>query len=390
MTRRLRVLAPAVVLCITLALPASALPGPLPVPPVGGFAEGGDLPAMEAPAWLLFDEATDRVLGSANANNRRPMASITKIMTGLIAIENTEPGDLVTVSDNAAATGEKEIDLVAGETVTMDALFKSLIIHSANDAATAIAEHIGGSVPGFVALMNQRAVDLGLSNTSFANPHGLDAPNHFTTAADMLELSRVAMADPYFRDVARASIVVMPTDPEGNERIGRTTNLLITGATAREGFPAVNEYDGTVGVKTGFTSQAQNTYVAAAERNGRMLYAVVLGAEGPRSHLFEAEKLFDYGFDNFPWSGPIALGTDYVPQTPRIEPEPLFVQRDVEAYIHLAGQGLLLAEPAPLLDVEDVEPPPIPVVEVSRSAETGPKNVWDTIVFWFDRLLSSG
>ena len=104
----------------------------------------------------------------------------------------------MTISERAANTGEKEIELVAGETISMDALFKALMIHSANDAATAIAEHISGSVEDFVDLMNQRAEELGLTHTSFANPHGLDAPDHYTSARDLLHLAQVAMENPRF------------------------------------------------------------------------------------------------------------------------------------------------------------------------------------------------
>ncbi len=182
MNRAFRVLVPSAVLTVLLALPVSAAPLAFPIPPLQGLPQGGRVPAVTAPSWILFDESTDIVLGSLNPTDPLAMASITKIMTGLIAIENTRPADLVTISETAAATGEKEIDLVAGETLTMDALFKSLMIHSANDSATAIAEHVGGSVDGFVALMNERAAELGLTETSFRNPHGLDAPDHHDNA----------------------------------------------------------------------------------------------------------------------------------------------------------------------------------------------------------------
>ena len=389
MTRTFRVLVPSAVLTVLLALPVSAAPLAFPIPPLQGLPQGGRVPAVTAPSWILFDESTDIVLGSLNPTDSLAMASITKIMTGLIAVENTRPADLVSISETAAATGEKEIDLVAGETLTMDALFKSLMIHSANDSATAIVEHVGGSVDGFVALMNERAAELGLTETSFRNPHGLDAPNHHSSALDMLNLVRAAMESQYFADVVRSTIVVIPPAPDGTERIGTSTNLLLTGGDSRPGAPAVDPYPGSIGVKTGFTSQAQRTYVASVERDQRRLYAVIFGADEPRSHFFDAERLFDYGFGQFPYSGPIALGTPYVSTMARIEPDPLLVQGDVETYIHLAGQGLTLEAPLPVIESAEVEPIPIPTTEVSRSPETGPTSIVDTITFWFDRLFNA-
>ncbi len=387
MIKALRALAPAVVLALLLAVPANAAPMTFPAPPFQGLYQGGPPPTLTAPSWVLFDESTDVLLASLNPDDQRSIASLTKIMTGLLAIENTEPGDLVTISERAAATGEKEIDLVAGETLTMDALFKALMIQSANDSATAIAEYVGGSVEGFVAMMNERAAELGLTETSFANPHGLDAPNHYSSARDMLELTRVALEDRYYTDVVRSTIVVMPPAPDGTERIGESTNLLLNGRASRPGFPAVDAYEGAIGVKTGFTSSALLTYVAAAERDGRRLYVVILGADGPRAHFFDAQKLFDYGFAQFPYNGPIVLGTPYVSTKARIEPDPLLVQGDVESYVHLAGQGLTLDQPA-LVASSNREPLPLPITMISRNPDTGPTSVLDTIQFWFVRLLN--
>jgi D-alanyl-D-alanine carboxypeptidase len=383
-------LAPAVVLSVLLAVPASAAPLSFPTPPTEGPPQGGRPPEVSAPAWVLFDETVDVVLASVRPNDERAMASITKIMTGLLAIENSEPGDLVTVSEQAAATGEKEIDLYAGETITMDALFKTLMIHSANDSATAIAEHIGGSVEEFVVMMNERAIELGMRDTSFANPHGLDAPNHYSSARDLLTLVRIAMEDAYFVEVVRATIVVIPPAPDGTERIGTTTNLMLAGGEEREGFPAVEPYEGNIGVKTGFTAQAQHAFVAAAERAGRRLYVVLLGSEGPRAHFSEAERLLDYGFEAFPFNGPVALSTSYVSAKPRVEPDPILVQSDSETFVHLAGQGLTLPDPIPRIETGSNGPTPFPITTVSRSADFGPRSVLEIITFWLDRVLAAG
>src|SRR3970040_2436189 len=243
--------------------PVSAAPFTFPAPVLEAFPTP-DAPEVTAASWVLYDTAADVVIAELNADQERAMASVTKIMTGLLTVENSYPAEPVTISERAANTGEKEIDLVAGEILEMDALFKALMIHSANDAATAIAEHISGSVEEFVAEMNQRAAELGLTPTSFANPHGLDAPDHYTTARDLLTLARVAMANDDFAEVVKAKTLVFPPAPDGASRTGSSTN------------PLLWSYSGALGVKTGFTSQALLTYVAVAERDGRRLNAVLL------------------------------------------------------------------------------------------------------------------
>jgi D-alanyl-D-alanine carboxypeptidase (penicillin-binding protein 5/6) len=355
-----------------VATPASAAPFSYPAPVQGSFP-APDPPQVTAASWILYDESADVVLGEHNPDEERSIASVTKIMTGLLTVENSSPDELVTISERAAATGEKEIDLVAGETVSMDALFKALMIHSANDAATAIAEHISGSVEAFVDLMNQRADELGLTHSSFANPHGLDAPGHYSSARDLLELSRVAMANPEFAEVVRARALVFPAAPDGTTRQGSSTNLLLSW------------YPGTLGLKTGFTSQALLTFAAVAERHGRRLYAVVLGSDGDRAHFADATALFDYGFGDLAYFGNISTGSPYLAMQGRRESEPLVVQGNMEVYMHLAGQGLMLASPAPL--TQAAQPAPPPIIEVTRTAGPAPVSVLDAMGFWIDRAL---
>ncbi|HEX5695050.1 MAG TPA: hypothetical protein VFZ15_01600, partial [Acidimicrobiia bacterium] len=150
MRRLVRAVWPLALVISLLASPASASPFTYPAPVVEAFP-APEPPDVTAASWILYDETTDVVIAERNADEERAIASVTKIMTGLLAVENSFPAEMVTISERAAATGEKEIDLVAGEEIEMDALFKALMIHSANDAATAIAEHISGSVEEFVA-----------------------------------------------------------------------------------------------------------------------------------------------------------------------------------------------------------------------------------------------
>ena len=371
----LRVVGPLSLVVCLLPVPVSAAPFTYPAPVLEAFP-APDAPQVTAASWILYDETAGVVVAELNADQERAMASVTKIMTGLLTVENSFPAEPVTISERAAATGEKEIELVVGETLTMDALFKALMIHSANDAATAIAEHISGSVEEFVALMNRRAQELGLIHTSFANPHGLDAPNHHTTARDLLELARVAMANDDFAEVVRAKTLVFPPAPDGTGRTGSSTNLLLW------------SYQGSIGVKTGFTSQALLTYVAVAERDGQRLYAVLLGSDGDRAHFADARELFDYGFEDLAYYGDASTGSPYVASGLSPSPDPLVALGGMEAYVHLAGHGLMLENPTPLRDIPEPAPPPI--VEVTRSADPGPRTILESMRFWLDSALGTG
>lgn len=356
------------------AAPVLAAPFTYPAPVQQTFPITAP-PGITAASWILYDESTDNVIAEWNADQERAMASVTKIMTGLLAIERSEPEDMVTISQRAADTGEKEIELVAGESVPMDALFKALMIHSANDAATAIAEHIAGSVEAFVGEMNQRAAELGLTHTSFANPHGLDAPGHYTTARDLLALGRVAMELPEFTEVVKAKKLVFPPAPDGTTRSGSSTNLMLW------------NYPGALGLKTGFTAQALLTYVAAAERDGRRLYAVLLGSDGDRAHFTDATALFDYGFERLGFFGDAYTGAPYAAILDSRQPDPIVALANIETYLHLAGQGLMLESPAPIRGLPEPEPPPI--VEVTRNPDPGPRTMMETMRFWLDLALGA-
>lgn len=372
MTRFTRVAALVVVMTMVLALPAAGAPLFFPTRVQDGFASPGP-PEVSAAAWILFEESSQMVLASQLSTQERAMASTTKIMTGLLAMERSNLTDVVTISQRAADTGEREIGLVAGEQLTMGDLLKAAMIHSANDAATAIAEHVGGSVEGFVDMMNERASELGLTETHFTNPHGLDAPDHYSSARDLLDLTRVAMAFPEFSDIVRSRIVVFPDAPDGSKRIGTTTNLLL------------GDYDGAGGIKTGFTSAALLTFVATAERDGRRLYAVVLGSEGRRAHFNDVRALFDYGFSQLGIYGTISTGNPYVSVKQRVEPGPLVATSNIEALVHLAGQGLMTDPPAPTAVVPEPAPPAVVVVSRHSVPPTGP--LWAAFTFWWDQTV---
>lgn len=372
MNRFGRLVALTVALSMLLATPAMAAPLSFPVRIQDGFPRRGP-PNVTAATWILYDESSDAVLASLLPDEERPMASITKIMTALLAVERHDLSEMVTISLNAAETGEREIDLFAGEVLPLGALVKAAMIHSANDAATAIAEHVGGSVEGFVTMMNVRAEELDMAETSFANPHGLDAPNHYSSARDMLDLGIEAMKHKGFRDIVRSQILVFPDAPEGSKRIGTTTNLMLA------------DYEGASGIKTGFTSQALLTFVSTAVRDGRRLYAVVLGSEGRRAHFADAEALFDYGFEQLGIYGTLSADTPYVSLEPRVSPGPLLTEAGLETFVHLAGQGLMTKPPSPTAPIPDVVPIPVTVIE--RSPQPAPDDVVSALAYWWDYVI---
>ncbi len=199
----------------------------------------------------------------------------------MVAREHAGLDAIVVVSDDAAGTGEAEIGLAAGEEWTMRDLLGAILVRSGNDAAVAIAEHVGGSVEGFAALMNAKAAELGMAATSFTNPHGLDEDGHHTSADDLLTLAEVFLDDPVLARFVRTRVIRFRPDPEGNARRAVNTNLLL------------GAYPGVAGVKTGFTGKAGRVLVATATQGGRTLITVVMGSE---DHFADTRLLMEYGF----------------------------------------------------------------------------------------------
>lgn len=356
----------AVSMVFLLALPAAAEPFVFPLHNQDGFPHDPP-PLVTASSWIIYDELTDTVLASWDADTRRPMASITKIMTVLVALENGKLDDEVVISEDAAGTGGQEIGLVAGETVTLGALVRAAIVRSGNDAAAALAEHIGGSIEGFARMMNDRAAELGMENTHFVNPHGLDTDGHYSSARDMLIVARRAMSLPEFEDMARSRMMVFPDAPDGSARSASSTNRIL------------NSYDGSIGVKTGETPRAGLTYVGAAERNGRRLFVVVFNSIGQRAHFADAIELFNWGFEDLGINGTLYAGIPYQPVAARVEPSPLLVEADVEAFLHTAAQGVTGESPSPPGDA------PIPearVIDITRNPDPAPRSLLSTLTYW--------
>lgn len=267
-------LAAAVVLLTAASLGVEAPVAPQPI----RYVEAADI-EVPAAAWVVYDETTDVELAAAAASERRPMASTTKLMTALVILEEAELLDPVRVTAGAAATGQKEIGLVAGETWTVDLLLGAMLIHSANDAAVALADHVGRRQ--FVAMMNDKAAELGLVDTRYANAHGLDARNHYSTARDLLVLGRAALAEPRIAQLARLETARLPSFGGGTPRVADATNLLL------------GSYPGAAGLKTGRTRGAGEVLVAVAERGSRTVWAVVMGSSDAHR---DAAQLLEAGF----------------------------------------------------------------------------------------------
>lgn len=247
---------------------------------VGALAQG----ETSAKAACVLEMETGRVLFEQNARARLPMASTTKVMTALLAIENGDLSAPVTCSANAFGVPGTSIYLAEGETLTLEQMLYGLMLASGNDAAVAIAEHIGGSVPQFVQRMNARAAELGAANTHFANPNGLPDDTHVTTAYDLALIARAAMGNDTFRKIVSTQRVEIPWAGRSYNRQLKNKNRLL------------ESYPGATGVKTGFTSRAGRCLVFGASRDGMELVGVVLNCS---DWFDEAERLMDACFETY-------------------------------------------------------------------------------------------
>lgn len=246
---------------------------------------------MTCASALLMEPDSGQIIFEENADERRPVASVTKIMSILLTIEAVEEGrialeDSVVVSANAAGMGGSQVLLDAGEIQTVDVLLKSMIVGSANDATVALAEHIAGSVRGFVERMNERAGQLGMADTQFVNATGLPAEGQYTTARDVARMAaELARHELYYR----YSTIWLD---EVVHESGRTTSLTNTNRLIRL-------YEGCDGLKTGSTNEAGYCMAASAKRGDMRLIAVVLGANSGKERFAIASEMLDYGFANY-------------------------------------------------------------------------------------------
>lgn len=267
-----------------VSTPTPAAKTTAPIPPVK--TGNAVAPLVNAEQIVVLDEDSGAVLYSKNERQRTPMASVTKICTALIALEKGNLKDQVKVAyDPAQLVDSTMMGILPGETYTLEDLLYGLLLPSGNDAALAIASHIAKSEPAFVTLMNAKAAELGLADTRFANPHGLDSPEHYSTAYDIAALARNAMANATFRKIVATTF----WDVNGTKSFRVTNRNRLLGS-----------YPGADGVKIGFTEGAGRTTVASATRNGHRVYVVFMHGQ---DIVTDVVPLLDYAFDNFRWPG---------------------------------------------------------------------------------------
>ena len=276
-------------------------------------AEG---PEVAAPSAILMDAATGTILYEKNAHEKLAPASVTKVMTLLLVMEALDSGriswdDMVTASETAAGKGGSQVYLEVGEQMSMDEMLKSVVVSSANDCATALAEHVAGSEAAFAEMMNARAAELGLEDTHFVNCTGLDdepnAAEHLTSAYDIALMSRELLKHD---EIRKYTTIWMDTVRDGQFGLSNTNKL-------------VRFYQGTTGLKTGYTKAAGHCLSASAQRDGIELIAVVLHCESSSDRFQSAKALLDYGFANY------ALVSAELPDAP----EPIRVKLGTQSLV---------------------------------------------------------
>lgn len=296
-----------------------------------------DAPETLSPGVILMEESTGTILYEKNMDEAHYPASITKIMTTLLALENGNLSDMVTFSDDAINNTEGSgIARDYGEQMTLEQCLYGVMLESANECAYAVAEHVGGTVENFVDMMNAKAKELGCTNTHFANPHGLQDENHYTTAHDMALIAQAAYQNETFRIIIGTKMyTIPPTNKHAEETVLRNHHdMLCTYHNANRKYL----YPYCVGGKTGYTATANSTLVTYAEKDGMTLICVVMDTQSPNQFI-DTVNLFDYAFDNFQVLNVAENDTDYSAETTvdngnldNIEP---FVELDKDAVIVL-------------------------------------------------------
>jgi D-alanyl-D-alanine carboxypeptidase (penicillin-binding protein 5/6) len=246
-------------------------------------------PVPAARSYLLLNPDTGEVLAQRAPDARLPMASTTKIMTALLTLERASLGDTAVVPPDATVIGGSSARLVAGERLSVRDLLVALLVPSGNDAAITLSEAVGGTREAFVRLMNRRAAALGLADTHYMSPEGLDHPGHYSTVRDLIRLSQVAMRFPDFREIVRNRRATIPGPPGGAPRVLESENGLL-------------DLDGDVdGVKTGHTAGAGYALVAHARRPklGTQLYLAMIGEPSEAQRAIDAKRMLDWGFSQY-------------------------------------------------------------------------------------------
>ena len=276
---------------------------------VPAFAES-EVPDVTAKAVLVMDLTTGDILYENNADERMYPASITKILTGIIVIENVSLGATLTADDEVAVVEPTALRMKTGEKINAKDALYCMLVASCNDLAELFAKHISGSVQEFAKLMNQKAEEIGCTSSHFTNPHGLHDDDHYTTARDLAKIVSYCMKNDLFREIVKLPEYTI-TRGQGANKPGsvetvRSTNWLLynTTTTIYVGPDKTTpKYEGCIGIKTGYTEEAGGCLVAAAERNGTTIVSIVLGSNGASRGTYERAvdsiKMLNWGFENF-------------------------------------------------------------------------------------------
>ena len=359
-----------------------------------------------AKAALLIDLNTGRTIYEQDADEQVYPASLTKIMTCLLALENGNLSDTVTITENAYAdlvSGSSTADLQVGEQLRLEDLLYCMMVESGNEAANAVAEHIGGTIEDFVKMMNERAYELGCTHTHFMNPHGLHNESHYTTARDLSLIVQAALKSENFRTITNTAEYTLPATNLSDERVLKTTNMLIFQNSGNRYY-----YPKAIGIKTGYTTPAGRCVISAAKSSGMYLLGIICGAETTvletgdiqMESFPECINLFNYGFDNFSYVSvlsplyPVAqvsvlnsAGAEAVAVSPKDDVNIELTNESVEAPVQesdvlghatVSYNGELLAE-TDLLAIADVARSEISAMK-SDTAAYMQRNWWKWIV----------
>ena len=242
-------------------------------------------PKINSRSAVVYDRKSKKVIWGKKENERRPMASTTKIMTAIVVLENANLDDTVIVSKKAAGTGGSRLGLKTGDKITINNLLYGLLLVSGNDAAVALAEHVSGSVESFAEKMNQKAEEMNLEDTHFIVPHGLDMENHYTTALELAEMADYAMNNKKFAEIVATKVKTINIS-------GRSKSLINTNEL-------LGNLEGINGVKTGFTNGANRCLVTSVSRNGMNVIAVVLGADTKKDRTRDSVEIIEYAYKNY-------------------------------------------------------------------------------------------
>lgn len=243
------------------------------------------IPNLNARYATIYDRASQTILYDKNANEKTKMASTTKIMTAIVVLENSNLSDIVKISKKAASIGGSRLGLSTNDTISVENLLYGLLLCSGNDAAIALAEHVGSSVENFATMMNKKAVDLNLSSSNFVTPHGLDNEDHYTTAYELAKITDYALRNEFFCKIVKTKSHTI-TINNSSKTINNTNELL-------------GNLDGVYGVKTGFTNGANRCLVTSCKRQNLDIICVVLGCDTKKDRTKDSIKLINYVFSNF-------------------------------------------------------------------------------------------